>query len=165
MQMPASAALWLLPFAAPICLYVAWTDLAQMKIRNHAVLALVAVYAVVGLFVLPPGDWAWRWTHLAVVLVIGFALNMGGLLGAGDAKFAAAAAPFVALGDARLVIVLVAAMLFAALVVHRLVRATPPLRNLAPSWQSWQEDERFPMGLALGPALAAYLALGAVYGA
>jgi len=164
MEIAAAAALWFLPFAVPLCLYVAWNDMREMKIPNRAVLVLAAIYAGVGLVALPFETWAWGWVHLAVMLVFGFALNVAGTLGAGDAKFAAAAAPFVALGDVRLVIVLFAACLLAAFAAHRFVRAVPALRGLAPHWKSWTTGESFPMGLALGSTLALYLLLGAAYG-
>ena len=40
MQTTASAALYFLPFVTVICLWVAWSDLARMKIPNYAVIAL-----------------------------------------------------------------------------------------------------------------------------
>lgn len=163
MDILASSAAWFLPFVAPICLWVCYTDLARMKITNAAVLALFAVFVVVGLVAMPFDTYRWRFLHLAVVLVAGIALNAGGALGAGDAKFAAAAAPFVHLGDLRFLMALFAATLLAAYVAHRLVRATP-LRRLAPGWASWDSGARFPMGLALGGTLAIYLGLGAIYG-
>ena len=46
-----STALWFLPFALPICLWVMWSDLKAMKIPNMAVMALVAVFVIVGFFV------------------------------------------------------------------------------------------------------------------
>lgn len=161
---PATAALWFLPFVAPICLWVAWSDLRWMKILNKAVVALVCVYLVVGLAVLPLPDYLWRLSHLAVLLVVGIGANAAGLLGAGDAKFIAAAAPFVALGDASSVMMILAGVLVAAYLTHRLARMSP-LRRLAPDWASWHSGKRFPMGLALGPALVLYLALAALYGA
>lgn len=164
MEIAASAALWFLPFAVPVCLYVAWSDLATMKIPNKANLALAGIFLVVGLWALPLADYPWRLAQLAGVLVLGILLNAGGLLGAGDAKFLAAAAPFVAPGDALAVATLFAAVLLAAFLVHRLARATP-LRRLAPDWESWQRTRDFPMGFALGPTLIAYLALGALHGA
>ncbi len=49
------------------------SDMKFMKIPNKAVLALMAVFAVVGLIALPLDVWAWRWAHfLVIVLVIGF---------------------------------------------------------------------------------------------
>jgi prepilin peptidase CpaA len=86
-----------------------------------------------------------------------------GAMGAGDAKFIAAAAPFVHPGDIRLVIAVFAAALLAAFATHRLIRHSP-LRRLAPDWQSWQSGARFPLGFALGGTLAAYLLLGAKFG-
>jgi prepilin peptidase CpaA len=156
-------AAWFLPFVLPICLYVAWTDCRGMRIPNHAVLALAAVFLVVGLVAMPLADWAWRLSHLVVVLVAGMVLNAAGAVGAGDAKFAAAAAPFVALGDLLFMMVLLAATILAAFATHRLVKHTA-LRRLAPDWQSWRSGSDFPMGLALGGTLAIYLALGLIVG-
>lgn len=161
---PATAALWFLPFVIPICLWVAWSDLREMKILNKAVIALVCIYLVVGIAVLPMPEYLWRLSHLAVLLVVGIGANAAGLMGAGDAKFIAAAAPFVALGDAAIALLLLAGVTVAAYLSHRLVRMSP-LRRLAPDWASWHSGKRFPMGLALGPALALYLALAAVHGA
>lgn len=160
---PAAAALWFLPFATPIALWVMWSDMATMRIPNKAVLALTAVFAVIGFLALPLDGWLWRWTHLAVVLAAGFVLSAAGLLGAGDAKFAAAMAPFIALPDLGVFLPLFAAILLASFAAHRLVRAVPALRGLSPGWASW-ESKQFPMGLALGAGLVAYLGLVAIYG-
>lgn len=162
-QQAASAGLWMLAFATPIALWVMWSDMASMRIPNKAVLALTAVFAVVGILVLPLDEYLWRWSHLAVVLAIGFVISTAGLVGAGDAKFAAAMAPFVARPDLGLFLPLFAAILVSAFVTHRLVRATPALRGMSPGWVSW-ESSQFPMGLALGGALIAYLALVAAFG-
>lgn len=164
MQITSQEALWFLPFVLPICFWVAWSDLRVMLIPNKAVVALVLVFVVVGLMVLPLPDYAWRLSHLVVVLLIGIVMNAGGLVGAGDAKFAAAAAPFIALGDVKLVFVILAANLLAGFTAHRIAKHTP-LRRLAPEWQSWTRGKKFPMGLCLGGSLGIYLGLGAIYGA
>lgn len=164
MTQSADAALWLLIAATPICLYVSWTDLTAMRIPNTAVLALIAVYAVVGALTLPLAVWGWSWLHFAVMLVIGFVLSLSGGFGAGDAKFAAAMAPFIALGDLRLFLVLLSAVSIAAFIVHRGVRAIPAVRTLAPGWKSW-ESPAFPFGIALAPGLVFYLILASLYGA
>ena len=163
-QITASSALWFLPFAVPIAFWVAWNDMAHMKIPNQAVLALMAVFAIIGLIALPFETYAWRWLHLIVVLVIGFGVNVLGMVGAGDAKFAAAMAPLIALGDAMTVLQIFAAVLISAFIAHRLMRLFPPFRNAVPHWASWKRGD-FPMGLALGPTLVLYLIMGAVYGA
>lgn len=163
MSQSANAALWFMIFATPVACWVVWSDLATMRIPNKAVLALVAIYTVVGAIALPLPVWGWSWLHLAVVLVVGFVLTLTGGFGAGDAKFAAAMAPFVALGDLRLFLVLLGTVVLASFAAHRLLRMVPAVRQATPDWQSWRRKE-FPMGLALGPALIFYLALAALYG-
>lgn len=163
MELSASAAWWFLPFVLPICLYVAFTDLREMRITNQAVIILAAVFVIVGVFVLPLPVYGMRLVQMVAVLVIGIVLNAAGGIGAGDAKFAAAAAPFIAAGDLRLLLAIFAANLLAAFVTHRIAKYTP-LRRIAPGWKSWEMGWKFPMGLSLGGTLAIYLALGAVYG-
>jgi prepilin peptidase CpaA len=144
---------------------VAYTDLARMKITNKAVLALACVYALIGLVAMPSWEaYLWGYAALGIVLVAGIALNAAGAMGAGDAKFLAAAAPYVALSDLKLLITLFMGVLLAAFAAHRIARGTP-LRKLAPEWESWTAGRRFPMGLALGPTLMAYLGLAALNGA
>lgn len=164
MALTSYAALWFLPFALPISIWVAWNDMKFMKIPNKAVVALTIVFLVIGLIALPFEDYAWRWLHLVVVLVIGFLMNMIGGIGAGDAKFAAAMAPFVALGDLRLFLFLFAAVVLAAVVTHRAFKRSDAFRAKTPDWMSWTRSD-FPMGLALGGALIFYLAAAAVVGA
>jgi prepilin peptidase CpaA len=159
----AAEAFWFLPFVIPVAIWVAWSDMKFMKIPNKAVLALGAVFAVVGLLALPLPEYGWRWVQLAVVLAIGFALTIAGLVGAGDAKFAAVMAPFIALDDARAFIGIFAACLLAAFVSHRLMRAIPAVRAAAPDWASWTHA-KFPMGLALSGALLIHLGTVAVLG-
>lgn len=162
-HLSAQAALWFLPFVLPIALWVAFSDMKWMKIQNKAVLALTAVYLLVGFLALPMNLWLWGWLHLGVVLVIGFVLSLTGMIGAGDAKFAAAMAPFIALGDLSLFLPLLGAVSLMALTAHRIARRVPAVRRAAPGWESWERRE-FPMGLALGPALLFYLIIAAVYG-
>ena len=163
MAISALSALWFLPFALPICIWVAWSDMKFMKIPNTAVVALAVVFLVVGLVALPFHEYSFRLLHLVVILAIGFVLNMMGSVGAGDAKFAAAAAPFFALGDLRMVLYLFAAVLLAAVATHRLARKIPAIRRLTPDWASWERKD-FPMGLALGGTLAFYLIAGSLAG-
>lgn len=164
MALSAQAALWFLPFLVPLCLYVAYTDLAEMRITNPTVLTMVAVFVVLGIFLFPLNAYLWQLAQLVIVLLVCMVLNAAGGMGAGDAKFLAAAAPFVALGDVRLLMALFAAVLLAAYLAHRIAKHTS-LRRMAPHWDSWNQDARkFPMGFALGPTLAIYLALAAVHG-
>ena len=96
-----------------------------MRITNQAVLVLIAIFVVLGLFLLPFETYLWRLLSLVIVLVIGIVLNAAGVMGAGDAKFAAAAAPFIAMSDLRLLMMLFMATLLAAAATHRGVKYTP----------------------------------------
>lgn len=154
------AALVLLLAVAPICVWVAYTDLKYMKIRNTAAISLLAVFAVVGVLVMPFDAWAWRWVHVVVVLVIGLLLNGAAGVGMGDVKFAAAAAPFFAVAPSHviLMIVLLQTCLLAAFVTHRVARMVPAIRALAPDWVSWGHH-KFPFGLVLVGTLMGYLGI------
>lgn len=164
MAIPAWAALVFLPFVLPICFYVAFTDMREMRITNQAVLVLAAVFVIVAPFVLPLPVYGWQLLQMGAMLVIGILLNMGGAMGAGDSKFLAAAAPYVMLQDIKILIVILAANMLAAVATHAIAKHSR-LRTLAPHWHSWeQENKRFPMGLSLAGSLAIYLILGALYG-
>ena len=134
----------------PICAWVAWSDLKFMKIPNKAVMAVVAVFAFAGFVLIPAEFWLWRWVNLVAVLAIGFVLNVAANVGAGDAKFAAAVAPYFAqrIEHLQIALVLLAAFLLGAFAAHRLMRAIPAVRAATPDWVSWQRKD-FPMGLAL----------------
>ncbi|SHI65794.1 prepilin peptidase CpaA [Shimia gijangensis] len=164
MQITTYSAMWFLPFVAPICFYVAWSDMRSMTIPNRAVMMLLGVFVVVGLIALPLAEYPWRLLQVVAVLLVGMVLNAGGAVGAGDAKFAAAAAPFVASGDAIFLSMVFAATLLAAWTTHRLAKHSP-IRRMVPDWESWDQGWDFPMGLALGGTLTIYLILGSLYGA
>ncbi|PVA05797.1 prepilin peptidase [Thalassorhabdomicrobium marinisediminis] len=146
-------------FVAPLCLYVAWNDLRAMKIPTWSTDALAIIFVVVGIFVMPFGEYAWRYSHFFVVLVIAMILNAVGAMGAGDSKFLASAAPFVALEDAFLVLMLLGLGMLVGYVMHRVAGRISAVRNLVPTWQSWQEHKRFPLGFPMGAVLILYLAL------
>lgn len=152
-----------LPFVLPICMYVAFTDLREMRITNQAILVLGGLFFILGLIALPFDVYLWRLAQLGIVLVFGFLLAAAGAVGAGDAKFAAAAAPYIALGDIRVLVVIFTANLLAAVATHRIAKYTP-LRRIAPHWESWDKAWDFPMGLSLGGTLAIYIGLCAIFG-
>lgn len=159
MELTSWAALWFLPFVTPICIYVAYSDVKSMRIPNPSVAALFGVFALIGLIALPFEDYLWRYAHLVIALLIGMGLNAGGLVGAGDAKFIAAAAPFVAVGDLTRIALIFATALLAAWITHRVAKHSG-LRRLFPNWESWSQEKDFPMGLALAPTLVIYLIYG-----
>lgn len=150
--------------AVPICIWATLTDISEMKIKNVAVLALLAVFVVTGPFVMDLGDYAWRFAHFGVVLVITFVLSATMGLGAGDAKFAAAMAPFIALPDVSLVMSLFIFWSVILLIGMFSARMTPALRSAAPGWIWFDPQYRrhVPYGVGLAPTLACYLILAAL---
>lgn len=162
MALTAYAAYWFLPAVVPIAIYVSWSDMSSMKIPNKAVMALVLAYAVLGLIALPFQVYLWQWTHLFIMLLVGMLLNAARVMGAGDAKFIAAAAPMFAHDDLRFILILFASCLLAGYVVHRVAKHSA-LRKFVPDWQSWETGKRFPMGFPLSMTLVFYLVLVVIY--
>lgn len=160
LALTSSEALWFLPFVVPICIYVAWSDLREMRIPNISVLALAGVFLIVGLIALPFEVYYMRLLQLVIILLAGFLVTSLGLVGAGDAKFAAAMAPFIAPGDYLMFLTLFAAVLIGAWITHRGAGMVPAVRRATPGWISWDRGKLFPMGVALAGALVVYLALG-----
>ena len=150
------SALSLLPFALAIGIWVSWSDMKFMKIPNKAVMAMAAVWLVVGILTVPFQLWLWAWVLGAAVLAIGFIANAINLVGAGDAKFAAAMAPVFIRADWGVVLPLFAACLLGAFVAHRLAGRINFIRNATADWASWTNKD-FPMGLALSGTLIFYL--------
>ncbi|MCB6179660.1 prepilin peptidase [Rhodobacter sp. Har01] len=149
-------ALVLLPLVIPIALWVAWSDMKVMKIPNKAVLAMAAVWPLVGWLAVPLNLWLWGFAIMAIVLLAGFVGNAAGLFGAGDAKFAAAMSPVFVGGDVRLILALYAACSLAAFAAHRGLKHVPAFRRATPDWKSW-DSPKFPMGLALSGMVLFYL--------
>lgn len=145
-----------LPFVLPIAGWVAWSDMARMKIPNKAVLAMAALWPLLGWIVFPWQLWLMGFLIMALVLAITFVGNLAGLFGAGDAKFAAAMAPVFTHGDPMFIATLYAVCSLAAFAAHRALRAVPMVRAAAPDWKSWTSN-KFPMGLALASMVVLYL--------
>jgi prepilin peptidase CpaA len=153
--------LWFLPLTVPIAVWVSWSDMKFMKIPNKAVVALAAVWAATAWILLPWQVWLAGFALMALVLVVGFVVSSIGLVGAGDAKFAAAMAPFFTTGDVRLLMALFAACLLAAFAAHRLARLLPGIRRVTEDWVSWTA-KKFPMGLALSGTLIFFPVLASI---
>ncbi|NJM81675.1 MAG: hypothetical protein HC844_03575 [Tabrizicola sp.] len=153
-----TGALILLVFALPIAVWVSWSDMRSLKIPNKAVIAMAAVWPLVGWLAVPTWQaWFWGFALMAIVFVLGYLAFMFMRLGAGDAKFAAAMAPVFVGADYTWVLSLVAACLIGALVTHRILRVIPPIRKATPDWKSWDERLYFPLGFALAGILVFYL--------
>lgn len=149
------SALWFLPPVLAIGVWVSWSDMKFMKIPNAAVLTLAACYLVIGPVALPFDLYLWGWALGLMTLVAGFISSTLRLVGAGDAKFAAAMAPFFAGSNPGFVFSLFAACLIGAFAAHRLMGRIPAFRRATTDWASWTHAD-FPMGLALSGTIAFY---------
>ena len=157
-------ALWLLIPALPLGLFVAWSDLATMRIPNKVVLATGGAFLIFGFIAFPFDVYIWRVAAIAVFYAIGAAVFAAGLVGGGDAKYTAAIAPYFAASDISLVLILFSAMLLGAFVTHRIFARIPAIRRLTPDWASWEAGKKFPMGLALSGTLIFYLLIALIFG-
>ena len=117
----------------------------------------------VGFLAMPATDWLFRLINAPVILAFCFVLFAAGAMGAGDAKYAAAAAPLFDRQDAPLIIILTSATLLAGFTLHRVVLHTPALRARMPDWHSWERKD-FPMGLVISGIILFYLLIVAFYG-
>jgi prepilin peptidase CpaA len=149
------------PLVSAIAVWVAWSDMATMKIPNKAVMALGLLWVLVGgamvvLQLMGWRMWGWGFALAGITLVAGFVANAAGLVGAGDAKFGAVMAPFFIGADPKHVMSLMAACLLGAFAAHRLARMFVPFRTSVSTWESWT-NKKFPMGLTLAGMLVFYL--------
>lgn len=153
-----TGALILLVPVLPIAIWAATNDLKYMKIPNKAVLALAAVWPLLGwMAVATWSAWFWGFALMAIVLVAGYLLYTGGGFGAGDAKYAAAMAPVFVGADIVWLLLLIAGCLIGALIVHRIMRSIPAVRRMTPDWKSWTERRYFPLGFAMSGIVVFYL--------
>jgi len=155
---PAEAAFWFLIVMIPIWAFVAYDDMANLKIRNKVVLLMLAIFVVAGPFLMPLNTYAWQLVQGVVVLLLMFGLYALRAMGGGDAKFIAVAALYMHRSDYGLIILLFGLTFLVAWIVHRILKATIGPK-LFPDWASWTSGKRFPLGLPMGGWLVLYLAL------
>ena len=155
-------------FAAtlPLLFYIIFSDLRYMRIYNWSNIALFLIFLVLAPIFFSFTEIGWRLVAAIVMFAVGFILNIGRLIGGGDAKFLPAAAPFIALPDATFVMVLLAALSILVLIIHRLLLFIPPFKRAVADWVSWNDPRMngkpaTPYGVALAATLSAYLFLKA----
>lgn len=144
--------------AVPFGLLATYFDLKLMIIPNKVVLGLAITFLVVGLIFLPLPTFLWHLLGGFVVLVIGFLLNAIGLVGGGDAKFAAAMALFIPFADTLPFLFMLAIITLVVVALHYLVGKLSFAAPITTTWKSWAKDRKFPMGFGFGPALIYFLA-------
>jgi prepilin peptidase CpaA len=153
---PFDATVLLVP-VLPIAIWAAVSDMKRMKIPNVSVLAMAAVWPVLGWMLVPLSAWLWGFALMAVVFALGFLIYLTGTFGAGDAKYSAAMAGLFVGGDIGQILLIMFVSMFGALLLHRLLRSLPVVRNATPDWESWTQRRYFPFGLALSAIVVFYL--------
>ncbi len=164
--MISTPALWVAIAAmVPLMVLTALQDLKDLKISNYLVLAVIVTFLVTGFWGLPLETFGWRLLQGVVVLILGFIVFQFGVIGGGDAKMAAALAPFVVLQDITTVLLVYVVVTFAMLLVLRLImhyRRHAPTGWKAIDQQTQPLAERvFPMGLVFGVTIVIYLGMHA----
>jgi prepilin peptidase CpaA len=153
-----TGALILLVPVLPIAIWAAASDMKRMKIPNQSVLAMAAVWPLLGWLAVPTwGAWFWGLAIMAIVLVIGFLLWSTMQFGGGDAKFAAAISGIFVGADLVWLLALIAGCMLGSVLLHRLLQRIPAIPRAMPDWKSWQERRYFPFGLALSMIVVFYL--------
>ncbi|OCX65899.1 hypothetical protein BFP70_07125 [Thioclava sp. SK-1] len=143
----------------PVCIWVIFTDLRDMKIYNKAVLTLIAIFAVAGPFLLPIDVYLWRWVNLVVVFVVMLLYMMIRDYGAGDLKFFSATALFYSPSNASFLIFLLVAAMIATVVQIKICRALPSVQRKFGHWKTFEKGKKtYPMGLGFAMTLILYQA-------
>lgn len=153
---PTDAMILLVP-VLPIAIWAAVSDLKRMKIPNTAVIAMAAVWPLLGWYLVPMTAWFWGFAIMAIVFVAGFLLYLTGTFGAGDAKFAAAIAGLFVGGNIGEILLIIFVSMIGSLILHRILRSLPFIRNATPDWESWTRRRYFPFGMALSVIVVFYL--------
>jgi prepilin peptidase CpaA len=153
---PSDAIILLIP-ALPIAIWAAISDLKRMKIPNTAVIAMAAIWPLIGWYVVPWQPWLWGFAIMAIVFVAGFLMYLTGTFGAGDAKYSAAMSGLFVGGNIGEILLIIFVCMVGSLVLHRLLRSLPFVRNATPDWESWTKRRFFPFGLALSAIVVFYL--------
>ncbi|MDZ4087223.1 MAG: prepilin peptidase [Tabrizicola sp.] len=153
---PTDALILLVP-VLPIAIWAALTDLKRMKIPNTAVIAMAAIWPLIGWYLVPWQPWLWGFALMAIVFVAGFLMYLTGTFGAGDAKYSAAMAGMFVGGNIGEILLIIFVSMIGSLALHRILRSIPMVRNATPDWESWTKRRFFPFGLALSCILVFYL--------
>lgn len=153
---PVDAIILLVP-VLPIAIWAAVSDLKRMKIPNAAVIAMAAIWPLIGWYVVPWESWLWGFAIMAVVFVAGFLLYLTGTFGAGDAKYSAAMSGIFVGGHIGEILLIIFVSMIGSLILHRILRSMSFVRSRTPDWESWTRKRFFPFGLALSCIVVFYL--------
>ncbi len=153
-----SGALILLVPALPIAIWATLNDLKKLKIPNKAVLAMAAIWPLLGWLAVPTWTaWFWGLGFMAIGIALAylaFALfNFPG----GDGKYAAAISPFFVGADISYVLMLVLICMMGATLAFQVIRVLPGIRSVTTGWEGFKHWRIVPFGLALSAMAIYYL--------
>ena len=157
--------LWAATYLAavlPFCVVAGWSDLRLMIIPNWVSLCILAVFFTLCLWVFPLSDIGFRLCVMLAVFVVGYLLNMFGLMGGGDAKLITVMTPFVAAGNWFNFVFYIALWSLATYAIHRIVMHSPLKDRYFKGWVSFENKRKFPYGLPLALGFISYLWMLAV---
>jgi len=132
-----------------VLLIAAVVDIAQRRIPNWTVIALIVTYVVAVLLRVSPSVWYCGLAAAAITFVVTYGLYHFGVIGAGDAKLMSAAALFAGLqglGLFALVTVLVGGGMAVAVIMLNPRRA---MRGLTAAGRAEGSGRGIPYGVAI----------------
>ena len=145
--------------ALPFGLAATYSDLRYMKILNIFSIGLAVAFMIVGLIFLPFDEYLYRLLGGAIVLAITFTVWSLGLMGGGDAKFAAAMALFVSRHDILPFLFILSIITLLVVLIHKIIGRLPFAKPITSTWESWSDSKKFPMGFGFGLAMIYYTAV------
>lgn len=154
---PTGALILLVP-ALPLAIWASLSDLKRLKIPNKAVLAVAALWPLLGWLAVPTWTaWFWGFAIMAIGFLIGYLAFTFLRFPGGDAKYAAAISPMFVGADIGFALQIVLVSMIGATVLHQILRQIPFVRRMAPDWEGWKRWRMVPFGLALSGMMIFYL--------
>ncbi|TNC59035.1 prepilin peptidase [Rubellimicrobium roseum] len=140
--------------AAPLLVWIAWTDFRFMRIRNSAVLAAIGIF-ILTVPLIGLEEAMQRLLAAALIFGVAFGLFAARMMGGGDVKMGAALTLFIPSGTYALFATVFSAAILAGIALILTLRSVPILRRTGPV--SLRARGTFPMGLAFALAGLAHL--------
>jgi prepilin peptidase CpaA len=131
---------------APVLVAVAYFDLRFMRIPNALSLMVLAVFAVVMVF-LPPADLFARLAIAGSVFMIGFIGFSLSLIGGGDVKILSALMLVVPTGGIAVFANVFSISMLVGILLVLAIRRFPQVSSMG--WKSFGGSHKFPMGLSI----------------
>ncbi|WP_374642315.1 hypothetical protein [Tabrizicola sp.] len=154
---PTGALILLVP-VLPIAIWAALSDLKRLKIPNKAVMAMAAVWPLLGWLAVPTWTaWFWGFAFLGIGILIAYLAFALFRFPGGDGKFAAAISPVFVGAPIGEVLILIALSMLGATLAVQLVRLIPAVSRASDEWVGFRHWRIMPFGVALSAMVVIYL--------